>query len=390
MPLIPLDQLNESGKRYNSWKEKPAEESATEYQDETIPDDVPKGKILGTKENQELRKKMIRALDKEPLDFAYDRAIGDNDSVYSNFVELILNAKRKVGRVVIKSGSKIVGYASGFMVSPELLLTNWHVFKSEDAVQQSEIQFFYELDAQGNLGQHYSFRLNSKTFFHSFKDLDYCFIAVEKMDVTGQLSIDDIGYLFLDPGLGKLGDEDKESLNIIHHPDGDYKQLSIRENKFEKILTTTIWYKSDTAPGSSGSPVLNDQFQVVALHHMGVADQNANGDYLDKKGNIIPKEGDQIDAAKLHWIANEGIRISVILEDIHRKFPDNSLINKLSIEPTPDNKAVKTNPISQQPKTEKMETGSNKIDISIPASPFQHIGILSLEFHVDKLSRPLL
>ncbi len=28
--------------------------------------------------------------------------------------------------------------------------------------------------------------------------------------------------------------------------------------------------------------------------------------------------------------------------------------------------------------------------VALAAGPFQHIGILSLEFHVDKLSRPLL
>ena len=129
--------------------------------------------------------------------------------------------------------------------------------------------------------------------------------------------------------MGKLGDEDVELLNIIHHPEGDYKQLSIRENKFKKILPTTVWYESDTAPGSSGSPVFNDQWQVVALHHMGVAKKNEQDQYVDRDGNIIPVKNGNIDISRIHWIANEGIRISVIRNHIQSKFPDSQIINNM-------------------------------------------------------------
>ncbi len=54
-------------------------------------------------------------------------------------------------------------------------------------------------------------------------------------------------------------------MTIIQHPGGDYKQVALRENKvLSKKSPTVLLYQSDTAPGSSGSPVFNDQWQVRA------------------------------------------------------------------------------------------------------------------------------
>jgi endonuclease G len=61
-----------------------------------------------------------------------------------------------------------------------------------------------------------------------------------------------------------------EYLTIIQHPSGGDKQIALRENQLLKIDTHTLWYRTDTSPGSSGSPVFNDVWQVVALHHSGV------------------------------------------------------------------------------------------------------------------------
>lgn len=220
------------------------------------------------------------------------------------------------------------------MVSERLLLTNWHVFRQKEDVMQSEAQFFYEYDMYGRPKQPVSFRLKPGEFFYSLKALDYCLVAVEPVDVSGNTHLSAISYIFLDPSPGKLGDEDVELLNIIHHPGGDYKQLSIRENQFKRIMPTTLWYKSDTAQGSSGSPVFNDQWQIVALHHMGVPSMTADGkNYLDMDGNVIPVVNGQVDEAKIHWIANEGIRISVILKDIFSRFPNSEYINGLKKQP---------------------------------------------------------
>jgi endonuclease G len=292
--------------------------------------------ILGAAENREQRRQMIAEKAFEPTAFAFERAIGNNDSLYSNFTELIALTKRKVGRIVIKQDGKRLGYASGFMVSNSLLLTNWHVFNDAAAANESEVHFFYEYNAQGRPITPVIFKFNISHFFND-ENLDYCFVAVQPMDITGKVSLQSIGYLFLDKSLGKIGDVDKEKLNIIHHPQGDYKQISIRENKFVGIDETRIFYQTDTAQGSSGSPVFNDQWQVVGLHHKSIAKMSADGNFfLDKDDKVIPVVDGTIDITKVIWLRNEGMRISVILNHLAEKNPGNSLIAAIAIPPPPE------------------------------------------------------
>ncbi len=381
--LISVEQLKESTKRYKASKD---------TTDKAVTDEVAKGNIEGSQENLAKRLELIEAVAPEPADFAFERAIGKNDSVYSNFVELITGTKQKVGRIVIKSGSKIKGYATGFMVSERLLLTNWHVFNNETDVADSEVQFFYEYDIFGRPMPSVCFRLKAGDFFHSFKALDYCLIAVEQVDVTGTVALSSIGYIFLDPASGKLGDEDIELLNIIHHPGGDYKQLSIRENKFTKIMATTLWYESDTAQGSSGSPVFNDQWQIVALHHMGVPDMTPDGkNYLDIDKNIVQPINGKVDETKIHWIANEGIRISVILKDVFARFPDSAFINGLKKQPSVfpggsplPGKIKAEDEQSEQPTKNDSDmdtTNTNKVAISFPASLLDASGNVTISIN---------
>lgn len=297
------------------------------------------GNILGENENMAKRKEMISAKGFEPTEFAYERAVGRNDSLYSNFTELIALTKRKVGRIVIKEDGKTTGYATGFMVSPTLLLTNWHVFKNAAMTEESEVHFFYEYNAYGHplTPAIFKFDTGSGKFFNA-EALDYCFVAVQPVDVTGKISLDTVGYLFLDRGLGKIGDKGVEKLNIIHHPQGDYKQISIRENTFIDIDETRIFYYTDTAQGSSGSPVFNDQWQVVGLHHKSIAKMSPDGkNYLDIAGKVIPVVDDKIDVTKIVWLKNEGIRISVVLNHVLSGNPNNQLLDKIAIAPAQEN-----------------------------------------------------
>jgi endonuclease G len=376
--LIDLEQLQESEKRFEYVGKERHRENQDTLSDEAfiteLDPELIKGNLLSEVANLKKRKGMIEKEGKEPSNFAYERAIGINDSVYSNFVDLLSDAKKKVGRISCKRGIKEIGCATGFMVSQNLMLTNWHVFKTRESVENSEIQFFYELDRNGNRGGSIQFKLRPDQFYYSNKDLDYCFIAVEDKDVSAQHSLEQISYLFLDRGLGKIGTEEKECLNIVHHPNGDYKQLSIRENLFVRITPTTIWYECDTAPGSSGSPVFNDQWQVVALHHMGVGRKNEAGQYVDKNGEIIEPVGGKIDERKVVWLANEGIRISVILDDLFSRFENDTIVNSIKQKPVGYTATSTLSEISNTQQTlstsKIMEQNNpdNNVTISFPSS----------------------
>ena len=400
--LVSIEQVDEAVERYKNFVKGKKGETPIVSSDEaavTAETPLPTGKIVSVEENLEKRKEMLDEISIEPTEFAYERAIGKNDSVYSNFIALIAFAKQKVGRIVVKSGSQHLGYATGFMVSERLLLTNWHVFKEKEAVGQSEIEFSYELDMYGRSLRPIVFRLAPDDFYFSRKDLDYCVVAVEATDISGDVPLSSIGYHFLDPTLGKLGEEGKELLNIIHHPGGDYQQLSIRENRFTKILPSTIWYETDTAQGSSGSPVFNDQWQIVALHHSGIPSKTEDGkNYLDKDNKIIEPENGKIDESRVCWIANEGIRISVLLKDLFGEFSDDKLVAGMKKKPSdmisqslkkttdtapPQTLTEKTD--SRKDKTMENENSSN-VQISFPASLIETNGNISININNRGLS----
>lgn len=391
--LVAIDKLEESSKRYSSLANKAERVSVADFDKEefieNVPPQITRGNILGANENLAKRFEMLEAIKKEPVNFAFERAIGENDSVYSNFIELIRNAKQKVGRIAVKQGNRNLAFATGFMVSENLMLTNWHVFRTIEEVADSEIQFHYELNTSGNPGTALSFKLQSDKFYHSNEELDYCFVAVSPLDISGREKLSTIGYIYIDPTLGKLGNEREEALNIIHHPDGDYMQLSIRENLFVKITPTSIWYETDTAPGSSGSPVFNDQWQVVALHHMGVGKKNDAGEYIDKNGKEIPKINGKIDASKVVWEANEGIRISVILKDVLTRFPNVQIIKGLQNMPKGESTLNEKKPESETEanNTNLKESGVNlnndsrNFNISFPTTFLEKTGTLNININ---------
>ena len=96
--LISVHQLEESEKRYAALVKTPVRDNVSDFSEEAfanVSPEIIEGNILSTDENLTKRKQMLEAVKKEPVDFAFERAIGENDSVYSNFVELIRNAKQK-------------------------------------------------------------------------------------------------------------------------------------------------------------------------------------------------------------------------------------------------------------------------------------------------------
>lgn len=260
--------------------------------------------------------------------FALERAIGTNDLVSLYYLWAGLRAARSVARVSISPGpGDPGGLATGFMIAPGLFLTNWHVFPTAEAAERSKVQFNYEAGSQGNEKITTWFDVKPKQFFFTNKDLDYTLVALDPTSKQGPDLLESFGWLRLNPDLGKT--DYGQYLSIIQHPNGQPKQLAIRENKLFPFDETDnfLSYQSDTAPGSSGSPVFNDLWDVVALHHSGKPLKDAGGHYIDRNGNPItdrqPDEGD------IQWIANEGARTSRIVKDLLDRVPAGEVRDQL-------------------------------------------------------------
>jgi endonuclease G, mitochondrial len=222
-----------------------------------------------------------------------------------------LQAARCVGRITIRNRTgQTLGYGSGFTIAPRLLITNNHVLGSAEVAATSRVEFNYQEDGSGNLLRSIVLNFEPSVFFVTDKHLDFTVVAVSEESLEGT-EIAGFTWLPLIEQEGKviIG----EYVNIIQHPNGEPKQLALRENQLVDLLPDFLHYKTDTAPGSSGSPVFNDQWEVIGLHHSGVPRMNEQGEILTRDG-LIWQEG--MGEHRIDWIANEGVRVSRIVQAI--------------------------------------------------------------------------
>lgn len=242
---------------------------------------------------------------------ALERVIGHSDLISVNYLELGLAMSRTVGRVHIRTSTgQRRGYGTGFMVSPRLLLTNNHVLGSAREASSSWVEFNFQDDAEGRLADSVTYDLEPETFFLTNEHLDYTLVAVsEGAHEGGELRQFGWNRLIEDQGKIIMG----EHVNIIQHPNGEPKQLALRENQTVDLLDDFLHYQTDTAPGSSGSPVLNDQWEIVALHHSGVPRRDDRGRLLTRDGTLWTAD---MGEHRLDWVANEGARTSRIVQHV--------------------------------------------------------------------------
>jgi endonuclease I/V8-like Glu-specific endopeptidase len=244
-----------------------------------------------------------------------ERTIGRSDFQGISFLELALAVSRFVGRVSIRSApGRGAGFGTGFMVSPRLMLTNNHVLPSPGSAQHSEVEFDYQNDRAGRAMPLVPFPLEPQTFFMTDVELDFTLVAVaegSRQDTPARLDRYGWSRLIAEEGKILIG----EHVNIIQHPKGQYKQFVSRANEVVDVLESHLHYVNDTEPGSSGSPVYNDQWEVVALHHSGVPRMEDGHQYMARDG----RPWDGRDSDDIHWIANEGVRVSRIVRHIEAR-----------------------------------------------------------------------
>ncbi len=247
-----------------------------------------------------------------------ERILGASQLAGIEFFERGIIAARAVARIEIRNtGGRLSGYGSGVMVSPRLLMTNNHVLGSETEASGSVAQFEYLTTAGGITLEPRPFRLSPRTFFVTSKKLDFTLVAVEEVNAAGE-QIAARGWCPLIPGSGKavLG----ERVNIIQHPGGERMQIAVRDNTVVAVVDDFLQYEADTKPGSSGSPVFNEQWEMAALHHAGVPERDPRGRVLMRDGR--PWTGRREDIDRINWIANEGVRISRIVRHVESESLD--------------------------------------------------------------------
>ncbi len=234
--------------------------------------------------------------------------VADDDSVWLTFFSRGMTAARTVGRVVrVAAGEPPASVGTGVLIGPGLLLTNNHVVPDPEEAAEMAVEFGYEYDDDGRERTPDRCRLAPAGAFHTDEELDFTVVAVENLD-GGEPPGARYGTVTLYPATGKA--LKAETLNVIHHPRGERKRASVRENRM--VAEDDLWlrYTSDTRDGSSGAPVFNDQWEMVALHHGGVEHRDPAGNRLTRSGQLWTEDmGDDA----ICYVANEGARVSRIV-----------------------------------------------------------------------------
>lgn len=235
-----------------------------------------------------------------------ERIINTPDFVDIRYLEAGVAAARAVCRVRIRDRTgRVVGHGSGSLVSPRLLLTNHHVLENAEVAAISAAEFNFQDGLDGQPLQAQLFSLDPDAFFVVDEERDFALVGVKGSDA--ELAQFGFNPLVEAEGKAVIG----EFVTIVQHPRGEKKQVSLRENRIVDLPETFMHYEADTEPGSSGSPVFNDQWEVVALHHASVP---------------APAQ------AELGGFLNEGIRISRILQflgDQSLAAPQRALLDQL-------------------------------------------------------------
>ncbi|MGA5772275.1 trypsin-like serine peptidase [Streptomyces pseudogriseolus] len=216
-----------------------------------------------------------------------------------------------VARISILRNGLEQPHATGFLVSPRLLLTNHHVFPNAETARRCFLEFNAQVTIDNTRDVPIRYELDPVTFFTADQHLDYALVAV-KPAADGSLPGEIFGWNRLIIEQGKIVVNDP--VNVIGHPMGRLKEIAVRDNALVQRLEDFLHYRTDTEPGNSGSPVYNDQWEVVALHHQGVPNTDSQGRILRKDGQPWRRGIDSDDT--IDYISNEGARTSSILKHL--------------------------------------------------------------------------
>jgi len=242
----------------------------------------------------------------------------------TNFLDiyLLFGAIYSAQAVCLIERPEGIPIGTGFLVGPALVLTNQHVLRDEEYSQDAVARFGHMLDATGVAQPGQTFPVQGGFYLSSpAEELDYALVRLQDQplkdmlvdDKESKLSLVDLvrlgkhrGYLPLAPR--KILEH--ERVNIIQHPDCDPMKVVMTHNYIvEDMSKTRVQYLADTMDGSSGSPVFNQKWEVVALHHSGQPYPPASA--LDTVKKVL----------KGVTRVNEGIPVRAILKEIERFLP---------------------------------------------------------------------
>lgn len=228
--------------------------------------------------------------------------IHQDDTVAFGFLSAALTAGRAVGRISVPrfengtqrlfaAGRPWIMNGTGWLIANSLFVTNHHVVNArEDRESDASAT---DLDKQAK-GATIAFDFDEDKSQPEIAtvakleladaELDYAILRLVKAP-SGRHSLP----ILVQPVT--MSASTYLPVNIIQHPRGLPKRIAFRNNLLSGSDTDTIRYFTDTDFGSSGAPVCDDMWRVVALHRGAQQVQDVN---FQGKGTAFVNFGTQI------------------------------------------------------------------------------------------------
>jgi V8-like Glu-specific endopeptidase len=291
-----------------------------------------------------------------PDDARLEKVIGgQNNLLKINWLEKALRAAKAVCRVVCDDGN----LGTGFLTKEGYIFTNNHVLKDIATAKSARIEFNYEVDAAGNVKTRSSYQLDTSDFISSTPD-QFDFAKVRVIDNPAQ-PLSQWGFVEFDTSAIPTV---SESVTIIQHPKGEDKQIALNANDVVSVWDKYLFYTTDTEPGSSGSPVFNKDWKVVAIHHAGKTEAEG-GVQINAKGD---KRG-----------ANRGILFSKIFDFI-ASVGNNTKETVLTPQTPKPTKPPKKKPKEQESVKNPVKPAKETVKVSpLPSTPTNSTPVVNIQ-----------
>jgi len=222
---------------------------------------------------------------------------GRTDFDVAQFLSKLSTLQSQICRIATTNPD---GNGTGFLVAPDLVLTNYHVMKPviENHVSSSDVRFLFDyrrtadnsrvlpgkpyslLETNWNIDQSEYSEADKAPFNGSPGDheLDYCLVRLneaagrDKAGASLDFGADERGFVKIQSDQNS-GNRNSDVI-ILQHPEGDPLKMALGRHLGFNDVQNRMKYDADTQKGSSGSPVLNRDLEVIGLHHRG--DPNAD------------------------------------------------------------------------------------------------------------------